>query len=76
MTEYISVPHDRIFPANLFLKGLCLVEPLTFGAHAEDAVSAVIQPEQTAEFPARWSGQPGRFTKIMVQFNAALASLA
>lgn len=76
MTEYISVPHDRIFSANLSLEGLCLVQPLTVVAHAEDAVSTVIQPEQTAEFPARWSGQAGRFTKIMVQFNAASASLA
>jgi len=34
MTEYISVPRDRLFPANLSLEELCLVEPLTVGAHA------------------------------------------
>lgn len=34
MTEYISVPRNRIFTANLSLKELCLVEPLTVGAHA------------------------------------------
>lgn len=34
MTEYISVPRGRIYAANLSLKELCLVEPLTVGAHA------------------------------------------
>ncbi len=34
MTELISVPRGRIFTANLSLKELCLVEPLTVGAHA------------------------------------------
>lgn len=34
MTEYISVPRRRIYAANLSLKELCLVEPLTVGAHA------------------------------------------
>lgn len=34
MTEYISVPRGRIYTANLSLKELCLVEPLTVGAHA------------------------------------------
>lgn len=34
MTEYISVPRGRIYAANLSLKDLCLVEPLTVGAHA------------------------------------------
>jgi threonine dehydrogenase-like Zn-dependent dehydrogenase len=34
MTEYISVPGDRLYPAKLSLKELCLVEPLTVGAHA------------------------------------------
>jgi threonine dehydrogenase-like Zn-dependent dehydrogenase len=34
MTEYISVPRARIFTADLSLKELCLVEPLTVGAHA------------------------------------------
>jgi threonine dehydrogenase-like Zn-dependent dehydrogenase len=34
LTEYISVPVERLFPANLTLKELCLVEPLTVGFHA------------------------------------------
>jgi threonine dehydrogenase-like Zn-dependent dehydrogenase len=34
MTEYISVPRERVYTANLSLKELCLVEPLTVGAHA------------------------------------------
>jgi threonine dehydrogenase-like Zn-dependent dehydrogenase len=34
MTEYISVPREKIYTANLTLKELCLVEPLTVGAHA------------------------------------------
>ncbi len=34
MTEYISVPRGRIYAAHLSLKELCLVEPLTVGAHA------------------------------------------
>jgi len=34
MTEYISVPNERLYTANLSVKELCLVEPLTVGAHA------------------------------------------
>jgi threonine dehydrogenase-like Zn-dependent dehydrogenase len=34
MQEYVSVPRERVFTANLSLKELCLVEPLTVGAHA------------------------------------------
>ena len=34
MTEYISVPRDKIYPAKLSFKELCLVEPLTVGFHA------------------------------------------
>lgn len=33
-TEYIVVPAERIYPAKLTLKELCLVEPLTVGFHA------------------------------------------
>ncbi|MGA9814980.1 MAG: alcohol dehydrogenase catalytic domain-containing protein, partial [Terriglobales bacterium] len=33
-TEYIAVPPERIYPAKLTLKELCLVEPLTVGFHA------------------------------------------
>lgn len=34
MREFISVPPARLYTANLSLKELCLVEPLTVGAHA------------------------------------------
>jgi threonine dehydrogenase-like Zn-dependent dehydrogenase len=34
MTEQISVPRERIYTANLSLKELALVEPLTVGVHA------------------------------------------
>jgi threonine dehydrogenase-like Zn-dependent dehydrogenase len=33
-TEYIVIPSERIYPAKLTLKELCLVEPLTVGFHA------------------------------------------
>ena len=34
----------------------------------EDAISAIVPPEQAADMLAAWSEQPGRFTKIMVEF--------
>lgn len=34
MTEYIRVPREKIYTANLSLKELALVEPLTVGTHA------------------------------------------
>ena len=34
MTEYISVPREKLYAANLTVKELCLVEPLTVGFHA------------------------------------------
>ena len=34
LTEYITVPATRVYPAKLGLKELCLVEPLTVGFHA------------------------------------------
>ena len=34
MTEYIRAPREKLYPARLSLKELCLVEPLTVGAHA------------------------------------------
>ncbi len=34
MTEYLSVPAQRIFTGDLTIKELCLVEPLTVGFHA------------------------------------------
>lgn len=34
LTEYIAVPVEKLYPARLSLKELCLVEPLTVGFHA------------------------------------------
>jgi threonine dehydrogenase-like Zn-dependent dehydrogenase len=34
LTEYISLPPEKLYPAHLSLKELCLVEPLTIGFHA------------------------------------------
>jgi threonine dehydrogenase-like Zn-dependent dehydrogenase len=34
LTEYIALPPEKLYPANLSLKELCLVEPLTVGFHA------------------------------------------
>ena len=34
LTEFIVMPRDKLYPANLSLKQLCLVEPLTVGFHA------------------------------------------
>jgi threonine dehydrogenase-like Zn-dependent dehydrogenase len=34
LTEYISVPIEKLYAANLNLEELCLVEPLTVGFHA------------------------------------------
>jgi threonine dehydrogenase-like Zn-dependent dehydrogenase len=34
LTEYIYVSEDNLYPAELSLKKLCLVEPLTVGFHA------------------------------------------
>jgi threonine dehydrogenase-like Zn-dependent dehydrogenase len=34
MTEYVCVPHEKLYKSNLSLKELALVEPLTVGAHA------------------------------------------
>lgn len=34
MKEYISLPREKLFPAKLSLKELCLVEPLSVGFHA------------------------------------------
>ena len=35
----------------------------------EDAVSAIVSPEEAAATLASWSANPGKFTKIMVQFG-------
>lgn len=34
LTERIAIPAEKIYPANLSLRELCLVEPLTVGFHA------------------------------------------
>jgi threonine dehydrogenase-like Zn-dependent dehydrogenase len=34
MTEYLSVPPEKVYPAKLGLNELCLVEPLAVGFHA------------------------------------------
>jgi threonine dehydrogenase-like Zn-dependent dehydrogenase len=34
MTEYIAMPAEKLYPARLTTKELCLVEPLTVGFHA------------------------------------------
>ena len=34
LTEYISIPSEKLYPAKLSIKELCLVEPLTVGFHA------------------------------------------
>ena len=34
LTEFMVVPPEKLFPARLTLKELCLVEPLTVGFHA------------------------------------------
>jgi threonine dehydrogenase-like Zn-dependent dehydrogenase len=34
MTEYISVPREKLYAAKLSIKELCLAEPLTVGFHA------------------------------------------
>jgi 2-desacetyl-2-hydroxyethyl bacteriochlorophyllide A dehydrogenase len=34
MTEFITMPAEKLYPANLSIKELCLVEPLTVGFHA------------------------------------------
>ena len=34
LTEFIAMPREKLFPARLTTKELCLVEPLTVGFHA------------------------------------------
>ena len=34
LTEFITMPPDKLYPAALTIKELCLVEPLTVGFHA------------------------------------------
>src|ERR1700730_12342552 len=34
LTEYIAMPAEKLYAANMSIKELCLVEPLTVGFHA------------------------------------------
>jgi threonine dehydrogenase-like Zn-dependent dehydrogenase len=34
LTEYIAMPAEKLYPADLTIQELCLIEPLTVGAHA------------------------------------------
>lgn len=45
MTEYISVPREKLYPAHLDQRTLCLVEPLTVGTHA--VARGRVKPEDT-----------------------------
>lgn len=45
MTEYISIPRERLYPALLTPAEICLVEPLTVGAHA--TARGRVTPEDT-----------------------------
>jgi 2-desacetyl-2-hydroxyethyl bacteriochlorophyllide A dehydrogenase len=49
LTEYIAVPASRLYRADLTLKELCLVEPLTVGFHAA-ARGRVAQGDTVAVF--------------------------
>ena len=49
MKEYIFMPRERLYPAKLSLKELCLVEPLTVGAHAA-ARGSITAEDVTAVF--------------------------
>lgn len=46
LTEFLSIPLERLFPAKLSLEELCLVEPLTVGFHA--AVRGRVATGETA----------------------------
>jgi threonine dehydrogenase-like Zn-dependent dehydrogenase len=49
LTEFIAVPADRLYRANLELNELCLVEPLTVGFHAA-ARGRVLATDSVAVF--------------------------
>jgi threonine dehydrogenase-like Zn-dependent dehydrogenase len=49
LAEYISVPAEKLYLANLNLEELCLVEPLTVGCHAV-ARAEVTQKDRVAIF--------------------------
>ncbi len=45
LTQFIAVPAERLYRADLTLKELCLVEPLTVGFHA--AARGRVRPQDT-----------------------------
>ena len=45
LAEFIVMPREKLYPANLTLKELCLVEPLTVGFHA--VARGRVQPDDT-----------------------------
>src|SRR5262252_10267786 len=45
LTEFIVMPREKLYPAKLTLKELCLVEPLTVGFHA--VARGRVAPEDT-----------------------------
>lgn len=45
MTEWISVPEEKVYASSLALKELCIVEPLTVGVHAVSR--GRVKPEDT-----------------------------
>jgi len=49
LAEYIAIPADKLYPATLKLEELCLVEPLTVGAHAVSRAQ-VTPPDVVAIF--------------------------
>jgi threonine dehydrogenase-like Zn-dependent dehydrogenase len=49
LTEYITMPPEKLYPAALTIKELCLVEPLTVGFHAV-ARGRVISADKVAIF--------------------------
>jgi threonine dehydrogenase-like Zn-dependent dehydrogenase len=49
LTEYIYMPAEKLYPAKLSLKELCIVEPLTVGFHAV-ARGRVIASDSAAIF--------------------------
>jgi len=45
LQEYIAIPAGKLYPANLSIKEICLVEPLTVGFHA--VARGQVQAEDT-----------------------------
>lgn len=56
LTEYIAMPADKLYTADLSVKELCLVEPLTVGFHAV-ARGRVTEHDSVAVFGCGGVGQ-------------------